>query len=110
MRIETSATYWVKLYLSGPIEQAKQILRRECLAEGLCVTVEPTTFIYTGGEESGYVVGLINYPRFPSDPASIRERAMQLASMLLAETYQHSALVMDPICTEWLTIRKEYSA
>lgn len=110
MRIETAPTYWVKLYLSGPIEQAKQILRRECLAEGLCVTVEPTTFIYTGGEESGYVVGLVNYPRFPSYPASIRERAMQLASMLLAETYQHSALVMDPISTEWLTIRKEYSA
>lgn len=110
MRIETVPTYWVKLYLSGPIEQAKQILRRECLAQGLCVTVEPTIFIYTGGEESGYVVGLVNYPRFPSDPANIRDRAMQLASMLLAETYQHSALVMDPISTEWLTIRKEYSA
>ncbi len=110
MRIENAPTYWVKLYLSGPLEQAKQILRRECLAEGLCVTVEPTTFIYTGGEESGYVVGLINYPRFPNSQESIRERAMQLASMLLAETFQHSALVMDPISTEWLTIRKEYSA
>lgn len=110
MRIETAPTYWVKLYLSGPIEQAKLILRRECLTEGLCVTVEPTTFIYTGGEESGYVVGLINYPRFPSNPASIRERAMQLASMLLAETYQHSALVMDTVATEWLTVRKEASA
>lgn len=110
MRTETAATYWVKLYLSGPIEQAKQILRRECLTEGLCVTVEPTTFIYTGGEESGYMMGLINYPRFPSNPANIRERAMQLASMLLAETYQHSALVMDPLATEWLSIRKEASA
>jgi len=110
MRMETAATYWVKLYLSGPIEQAKQILRRECLAEGLCVTIEPTTFIYTGGEESGYVVGLINYPRFPNTSAGIRERALQLASMLLAETYQHSALVMDPIATEWLTMRKEAEA
>lgn len=110
MRIETQPTYWVKVYLSGPIDQAKQILRRECHSEGLCVTIEPTTFIYTGGEESGYVVGLINYPRFPSDPQRIRERAMQLATVLLVETYQHSALVMDPLATEWLSTRRDGAA
>ncbi|WP_437881063.1 hypothetical protein [Pseudomonas sp. LRF_L74] len=107
MRIELTPTYWVKIYLSGPIEQAKQVLRRECLAEGLCVTVEPTTYIYTGGEETGYVVGLINYPRFPSSPERIRSRAISLASTLLAETYQHSALVMDQNTIEWMSIRQE---
>lgn len=64
--MKTEKTYWVRLYLSGPIESAKQLLRKECGQKGLCVTVEPTSYIYTGGEESGYVVGLIQYPRFPA--------------------------------------------
>lgn len=110
MRTATTPTYWVKLYLSGPIEQAKLILRRECHGEGLCVTIEPTLFIYTGGEESGYVVGLINYPRFPTAPEHILARAQRIATALLSETYQHSALLMDPHQTKWLTTRSDGAA
>jgi ferredoxin len=57
MNVKTEETYTVRLYLSGPVEVAKQVLREECMREGLCVTIEPTTYIYTGGEEAGYVVG-----------------------------------------------------
>lgn len=105
MRTETQPTFAVRIYLSGPIEIAKQTIREECLREGLCVTVEQT-FIYTGGEEVGYVVGLINYPRFPSSPEAIRVRARYLAERLLIGTFQHSALLMDPQQTEWLTVRE----
>ncbi len=100
------ATFWVRLYLSGPIEPAKQVIRAECLREGLCVTIEPTTFIYTGGEEAGYVVGLINYPRFPSDPAALYARGRDLMLKLLDATFQHSALLMTPGETEWVTKRQ----
>lgn len=110
MRIETQPTYWARIYMSGPIEAAKQIIRAQCHAAGLCVTIEPTHFIYTGGEEAGYVVGLINYPRFPSTPDAILERAQQLADNLLRGTYQHSALIMTPQNTEWITTRQDGAA
>ena len=103
MREAEAPTFWVRIYGSGPIETAKNVLRRDCLSEGLCVTVEPTLFIYTGGEEVGYVVGLINYPRFPSDNESIWQRAEHLARMLLDETFQHKILIMSPEKTLWIS-------
>lgn len=50
----TVDTYTARIYMAGDIEQAKVFMRKECYPpnEGLCVTIEPTTFIYTGGEES----------------------------------------------------------
>lgn len=107
MRTETAPTFWVRLYLSGPIEFAKQVLREECMREGLCVTVEPTHFIYTGGEESGYVVGLLNYPRFPSTEAALVDRGRSILHKLLAATYQHSALLVTPSTSEWVSLRAE---
>jgi hypothetical protein len=103
---KTASTYWVKIYSSGSIETAKQIIREDVLQEGLCVTIEPTTFIYTGGEEVGFVVGLVNYPRFPSEPEKIKDRAMSLAMKLLEGTYQHSTMIMTPEETIWITKRE----
>ena len=105
MESRVAPTFTVRLYLSGPIEVAKQVIRRECLREGLCVTVEPTTFIYTGGEEAGYVVGLLNYPRFPSTPDELTGRARTLMHALLDETHQHSALMVTPAESVWITKR-----
>ena len=103
---KTTDTWWVKIFLSGPIETAKQIIREDVLKEGLCVTIEPTTFIYTGGEETGYVVGLINYPRFPANAETITARAEDLALKLLTGTHQQSVLIMTPTSTKWLTSRQ----
>lgn len=89
-------TCQVKIYLSGPIEVAKQVIREHLLTHPLCVTIEPTTFIYTGGEESGYVVGLLNYPRFPTAPNELSVRGGILANLLLERTFQRSALLVTP--------------
>lgn len=110
MRTELVDTYWARIYISGPIEVAKQAIRAECLREGLCVTIEPTTFIYTGGEESGFVVGLVNYPRFPSTPDALFARARDLMGKLLEATFQHSAMLMTPQSTEWVTKREDEEA
>lgn len=107
MKILTEKTHSVRIYLSGPIEVAKQLLRAECLRTGLCITIEPSTFIYTGGEERGYVVGLVNYPRFPTTPCELNARALHIAEMLLTGTHQLSALVMTPTETTWLSRRTE---
>lgn len=97
-------TYTAKIYLAGPIEVAKQIIRRECLV-GLCVTIEPTTYIYTKGEEVGYVVGLINYPRFPQTADAIFETAVQLGTTLLNETYQGSFTIVATDRTKFFSTR-----
>lgn len=100
-------SYSVRIYLSGPLDIAKQTIRAECLREGLCVTIEPTTYIYTGGEESGYVVGLTNYPRFPVPPEALDARALHLAGLLLDATFQHSALIVSPAASTWVTKRAQ---
>lgn len=105
MTTKTEPTFWARIYMSGPIEIAKQVCREECLRDGLCVTIEPTLFIYTGGEEAGFVVGLINYPRFPKTNAEVEQRARDLAALLLSRTAQQSSLLMTPAITEWVTSR-----
>jgi hypothetical protein len=57
--------------------------------KGLCVTVTPTYFMYTDGNEPGAIVGLINYPRFPSSPEIIKETAIELASIILNKLDQY---------------------
>lgn len=96
----------IRIYLSGPIDVAKQICREECFNEGLCVTIEPTTYIYTGGEESGYVVGLLNYPRFPTTPEKLAQRAETIALKLLEKTFQNSVLIVTPTESRWITKRE----
>jgi len=102
----TLPTYQIKIYLSGSIQVAKQIIREHLLERPLCVTIEPTTFIYTGGEEAGYVVGLLNYPRFPKAPNELSLRALILAELLLERMFQRSALIVSPETTQWLNSKQ----
>ena len=104
---KSEPTYWIKIYASGPIEEAKHVIRKYVKYNPLCVTIEKTTFLYTGGEESGYVVGLINYPRFPSTPQDLWKKAIDLANILRDETFQWSILIMSPDKTTWLSDREE---
>lgn len=113
--VKVEETYTVRIYMSGPILVAKQVARKYCMelnqrdGTGLCVTVEPTTFIYTGGEEEGFVVGLLNYPRFPNSEENINQLAEELTGKLLDETCQWSALLVNPRTSMWITRRPENS-
>ena len=85
----------------------KEDLKNGSTVEGLCVTVTPTEYIYTGGQESGVIVELINYPRFPSHPQEIYEHAIDLAEELRAECCQQSYTIMMPDHTYYDTLREE---
>jgi hypothetical protein len=100
----TLPTYQIKIYISGPIEVAKQVIREHLLKNPLCVSIEPSTYMYVGGEESGYVVGLLNYPRFPTAPNELNIRARVLAELLLKNTFQRSCLIVTPENTTWITV------
>lgn len=106
MQTRTCPTYWVKIYLAGPIEVAKQVIRKRAKVKGMCVTIEPTTYMYSGGEEAGYVVGFIAYPRFEKFEEVIFEEAVCLAEELKRETGQDSYLIMDPSQTVWKSDRE----
>jgi hypothetical protein len=105
--IQVSAAIRFDIFMAGDIAQAKQVCREYCFAVGLCVTVEPCDFIYTGGEEVGFRVGLINYPRFPTDEASLHQRASELADLLMKRLCQHSYSIVGPRETEWFSRRPE---
>lgn len=103
MESKHETTHWVRIYLSGPLPVIEQTCRDYCYAVGLCVTVDATLFIYTGGEERGAVVGLVNYPRFPTTGQQLWAKARDLAELLVMATHQRSALIVDPHYTEWIT-------
>ena len=62
----------------------------------LGVTVTPTKFIYVGGHEMGAIIGVINYPRFPSTPEQIKSRAIELANIVKDEFKQHRVSIVFP--------------
>lgn len=106
MRLIQAPTSRVEVFIAGELSQARAALREFC-EEGLCVTVEPTTFVYTRGAEEGVRVGLVNYPRFPTTTKKLENTAVRLAQFLLERLFQDSALVVGPVETTWLTRRKE---
>lgn len=103
--IKKADTYWAKIFIAGPIEQIEQTCREYAL-KGACVTVTPTKFIYTYGEETGVEIGLINYPRFPKKNEDIRAEAEALGFALLEECCQGSFTVMAQDETTFYSRRK----
>ena len=101
------STYWANIYcgllpgyggmcIPGALERAYQICQDYCNGVGLGLTVTKTKFIYVGGSEDGIVVGLINYPRFPSTPEQIRTKALDLARLLKGALMQERVSVVFP--------------
>lgn len=83
-------TFEARIYIAGDVATIKQVCRQQCMEVGLCVTVLETQFIYTAGEESGAIVGLINYARFPSSREEINKNAEELAHRLMVACCQRS--------------------
>lgn len=107
MQTEVTYTWQATIYLSGPLAVAEQVCREYCYSHGLCVTVSPTKFIYTGGEEVGVQVGLLQYPRFPKDVSELEQTTRELAETLRKAMVQHSVLIVFPHYTTWMTEREE---
>lgn len=79
------------------LEEVIEICQEYCDNIGLCVTVTPTNFIYTNGGENGCLIGLINYPRFPSTPEEIFNKAFNLAGILKEKFNQFKVSI---ICSD----------
>lgn len=81
------------------LDDAREVCRAYCDEVGLCVSFTATEFIYTNGSEPGCIVGLINYPRFPSTPAQIEAHALRLGELLRQRMEQWRVSVVMPHTT-----------
>jgi hypothetical protein len=100
-------SYRVSIFMVGSFWQAEAICLDYCNEVGLCVTVTKTNYSYTGGRAAGVIVGLINYPRFPSTPEAIWARAEELAARLRERLRQQSYTIQAPDKTVWFSHRHE---
>lgn len=100
------ATIWLGLkkgYI-GPsygLDEVEKVCQEYCDIVGLCVTITPTRFIYSKGNEDGCAIGLINYPRFPADPAVIKWKAFELAGKLKLKFGQYRVTM---VCSDETTM------
>lgn len=95
-------TYWVEVCVAGDVPTMRSVLRRHAFDAGLCVTLSPTEFVYSGGMESGAIVRLINYPRFPKEPSVLWATAITVAELLMDACAQKTCSLVAPDATIWL--------
>jgi hypothetical protein len=106
MITEEVETYEIKIYvglrtkyttLVSELDEAKELLRKEMSRNPNCVTITPTDFIYYNGEEPGYIIGLINYPRFPRSREEMMTIAKRIAQehMIYFKQYRVSIVATD---------------
>lgn len=108
VKVKRCETAWAKVYIAGSVPTLEQVCREFCL-DGCCVTVTPTNYIYTFGEESGAEIGLIHYPRFPKGAGAqeqITRQATNLGFAMMYRCHQGSFTVMDPEMTYFHSRRK----
>lgn len=104
---KVSETHNVKIFIAGDYADAQRVCREFCFNYGACVTVTPTEYVYTGGQESGVIIGFINYPRFPKSLDDILDQAQELAKELCYQLYQKSYTIEGPSETIWFSNREE---
>ncbi len=87
---KTVETITAKIYLGlregytsniHSIDELKTFLQEYINRVGLCVTVTPTTFLYKDGKEEGVIIGLINYPRFPTTKEKLKNTTAEIAQL-----------------------------
>lgn len=97
----TVESYTVKIWMAGDYDDARRVVRQFCANEGACFALSRADFVYSGGEEAGFSATLIHYPRFPSEPVALWNKAERLAAILANDLCQKSYSIEAPDKTEW---------
>jgi hypothetical protein len=104
MKIKSLKTFTCEICIGGNYDDAIRICKEFCNEIGCCVTCTKTEFIYTNGQESGILIRLVQYPRFPKLDSFISDDALELTKKLINGLYQQSALIISNNETKWITI------
>jgi len=103
IKIKKSFAYSVDIFIGGNYEDAIRSCKK-FTESGLCVTLERIDFVYTKGHETGIKIGVKNYPRFEANEKAIWATAELLASTLMFDLYQRSAMLCDHKKHVWLSL------
>jgi len=107
MRIETEKSWYANIWIAGDYNQAVTVCQAFCDHDPTCVTVTKTNYVYTGGSQEGVCVRMIQYPRFPTPVATLKEQAGRLAEALFIGLDQQSYSIEFPDRTVWYSAREE---
>ena len=97
-------SYTVRIWIAGDYDSARRCARQFAMNEGACFAITKVDYVYTGGEESGVCATLIHYPRFPSTPNALWDKAGRFAALLAKELYQKTYSIEAPDRTEWFQV------
>ena len=106
MNVTQCSTHTAKIYIAGDKNLARQALQ-EYVMRGACVSLSDEEYIYTMGNETGIVVNLINYPRFPRTANELTKDALDLAELLIEKLFQGSCTVVDSTGKTFFLSRRE---
>lgn len=103
-------SFTVDIYVAGDYDRARDVCRAWTFQVSRCVSVSPVDYVYTGGEEKGVRVTLVNYPRFPKahPPEEITAEAVDLGNRIALVLQQWSYLVVGPTWSEWYTRKPDH--
>lgn len=104
--VKVEKSFPITIHIAGKYSTAEKILKKYCDEVGFCITLKMVEYIYKGGTEHGLQIGLINYPRFPSDPVTLTAKAIEIAELLREGLKQESFSVETPVETIWYSYRK----
>ena len=83
-------TFWFKIYMAGNFDVASQTCRKFCIDNNLCVNIFKTDYIYRCGEEPGFCIEVINYPKYPEKENDVFVLVKKLAQEVLIDCCQKS--------------------
>jgi|10_taG_2_1085330.scaffolds.fasta_scaffold01086_22 hypothetical protein len=107
MKVKECSSWPVHIHMAGIVSVAGAVCRKFCDDIGLCIRINKTTFIYEGGEEKGFTISLMNYPRFPKTTGEIENLAIRLGKLLREKCKQESFSIETPNTTVWFSDREE---
>lgn len=103
-RCVESCHAFADIYIASPYEETLMFLRRYC-ESGFCVNVSRCDYVYKFGMESGVKIGLINYPRFPTEQENLTKLALEIGLGLAEHTGQGSFTITTPNCSKFYSRR-----
>lgn len=104
---EHCETITVRIYMGGDYNVARSVTKKYLFDHPGCVNMYKVDYIYTGGEEAGFCVEYINYPKFPKNAMTLILNAEELARLLMRELGERTCSIQHPDGTVRLK-RKEY--
>ena len=78
------------------LEECYKVVQEHVDRLSWCVTVTSTKFIYKDGNESGAIIGIIHYPRLPSETKVLKQMTFDLAKVLKEYMGQKRVSVLFP--------------